>query len=52
MSSNRLKYDDCSYKTDLSQSVGPLEHLLNPSKYENYKNLYKNIIISIKCTWF
>ena len=35
MSSNRLKYDDCSYKTDLSQSVGPLEHLLNPIKYEN-----------------
>ena len=35
MSSNRLKYDDCSYKTDLSQSVGPLEYVLNPSKYEN-----------------
>lgn len=35
MSSNRLKYDDCSYKTDLTQSVGPLEYVLNPGKYEN-----------------
>jgi len=35
MSSNRLRYDRCSYKTDLSQSVGPLGYVLNPMKYEN-----------------
>lgn len=35
MSSNRLRYDHCSYKTDLSQSVGPLGYVLNPMKYEN-----------------
>ncbi len=35
MSSNRLRYDQCSYQSDLSQSVGPLGYLLNPMKYEN-----------------
>ena len=35
MSFNRLKYDLCSYKADLSQIVGPLEYLLDPIKYEN-----------------
>ena len=35
MSSNRLRYDQCSYKSDLSQSVGPLGYVLNPMKYEN-----------------
>lgn len=35
MSSNRLSYDHCSYKTELSQSVGPLGYLLNPINYEN-----------------
>jgi hypothetical protein len=35
MSSNRLKYDQCSYTTDISQSVGPLGYVLNPMKYEN-----------------
>ncbi len=35
MSYNRLRYDDCQYKTDLGQSVGPLSYILNPMKYEN-----------------
>ena len=35
MSSNRLMYDTCAYKHELSQSVGPLEYVLNPMKYEN-----------------
>jgi len=35
MSYNRLRYDQCAYKTDLNQSVGPLEYILNPMKYEN-----------------
>ena len=35
MSYNRLRYDQCAYKTEINQSVGPLEYLLNPMKYEN-----------------
>ena len=35
MSSNRLIYDTCAYKHELSQSVGPLQYVLNPIKYEN-----------------
>lgn len=35
MSYNRLSYDQCAYKTEMNQSVGPLEYLLNPMKYEN-----------------
>jgi hypothetical protein len=35
MSSNRLIYDTCAYKNELTQSVGPLEYVLNPMKYEN-----------------
>lgn len=35
MSYNRLRYDQCAYKTEIDQSVGPLEYLLNPMKYEN-----------------
>tara|TARA_Y100000389_G_C17335556_1_gene450437 strand:+ start:229 stop:690 length:462 start_codon:yes stop_codon:yes gene_type:complete len=35
MSSNRLIYDTCAYKHELSQSVGPLQYVLNPMKYEN-----------------
>lgn len=35
MSYNRLRYDQCAYKTELDQSVGPLEYILNPMKYEN-----------------
>lgn len=35
MSSNRLMYDTCAYKTNIQQSVGPLEYQLNPLKYEN-----------------
>ena len=35
MSSNRLIYDSCAYKHDLVQSVGPLEYMLNPIKFEN-----------------
>ena len=35
MSSNRLIYDECEYKTRINESVGPLEYMLNPAKYEN-----------------
>lgn len=35
MSYNRLRYDQCAYNTEINQSVGPLEYLLNPMKYEN-----------------
>ena len=35
MSSNRLRYDQCAYKTEMNQSVSPLEYVLNPMKYEN-----------------
>ena len=35
MSYNRLRYDQCAYKSEINQSVGPLEYILNPMKYEN-----------------
>ena len=35
MSSNRLKYDECAYKKEICQSVGPLEYNLYNGKYEN-----------------
>ena len=35
MSSNRLTYDDCSYKQSLKQSVSPLSHTLDPARYEH-----------------
>ena len=35
MSSNRLIYDQCEYKTQLQQNIGTLEYTLNPMKYEN-----------------
>ena len=35
MSSNRLRYDECAYKKELCQSVGPLEYNLYNGKYEN-----------------
>ena len=35
MSSNRLLYDNCEYKTKLFENKSILEYLLNPSKYYN-----------------
>ena len=35
MSSNRLMYDTCEYQTRLNESVGPLQYMLNPMRYEN-----------------
>ena len=35
MSSNRLTYDDCSYKQALKQSVSPLQYTLDPIRYEH-----------------
>ena len=35
MSSNRLMYDTCAYKKRLDESVGPLNYVLYPGKYEN-----------------
>ena len=37
MSSNRLIYDTCAYSTKINESVGPLQYILNPMKYENCK---------------
>jgi len=37
MSSNRLIYDQCAYSKKINESVGPLEYVLNPLKYENCK---------------
>ena len=34
MSTNRLSYDECSYKQALRQSVSPLSYTLDPIKYE------------------
>jgi hypothetical protein len=33
MSSNRLIYDTCAYKTDITQSTNQLSYILDPSKY-------------------
>ena len=38
MSSNRLKYDECAYKKEICQSVGPLEYNLYNGKYVNCTN--------------
>lgn len=35
MSSNRLSYDDCSYKASLKQSVSPVNYTLDSSMYEH-----------------
>ena len=35
MSSNRLMYDTCEYKTRLSTNADTLEYLLDPVRYEN-----------------
>lgn len=35
MSSNRLIYDTCEYKTRLDENAGNLEYLLDPVRYEN-----------------
>jgi hypothetical protein len=34
MSSNRLKYDNCAYVTDIKESTSPLEYNLFVGKYE------------------
>jgi len=35
MSSNRLSYDTCAYKTELKQSTAPLEYMMYDGKYNN-----------------
>ena len=35
MSFNRLTYDNCSYKTNLSENISQLSYLLDTVKYEN-----------------
>lgn len=35
MSFNRLAYDTCSYKKYLEQSVAPIDHMLDPSRFEH-----------------
>lgn len=37
MSSNRLKYDNCAYATEIKESTGSLEYNLFLGKYENCK---------------
>ena len=34
MSFNRMSYDTCAYKQDLSESVSQLSYLLDPIKFE------------------
>ncbi len=35
MSLNRLKYDECSYKSELNESVSYLSHVLERSRFEH-----------------
>lgn len=35
MSFNRLKYDNCSYKTDLTENISYLSYQMDPIRYEN-----------------
>ena len=35
MSFNRTKYDTCSYKQDLQESVSTLSYILSPFRYEH-----------------
>lgn len=35
MSTNRLSYDECSYKQSLYQSVAPVNYTLDPIKFEH-----------------
>lgn len=35
MSFNRLRYDNCAYEHQLSESVGTLAYILDPMRYEN-----------------
>lgn len=35
MSFNRLSYDDCSYKSELTESVSYLSYMLDPVRYEH-----------------
>ena len=35
MTSNRISYDDCSYKQYMHQSVAPVNYALDPIKYEH-----------------
>lgn len=35
MSSNKLKYDTCTYKQDLKQSIKPINYMLDPIKYNH-----------------
>lgn len=35
MSFNRLTYDDCSYKTELNESVSYLGYMLDPVRYQH-----------------
>ena len=37
MSSNRLIYDTCAYKAEITQSSNTLNYVLDPMKYENCK---------------
>lgn len=32
---NRLKYDTCAYSKALSESVAPIDYIINPIKYEH-----------------
>lgn len=34
---DRLRYDQCAYKTALGQSVAPISYVMDPIRYENIK---------------
>jgi len=41
MSFNRLKYDTCSYKSALSQSIGHLDHIFDTSRFEHKNKCFQ-----------
>lgn len=41
MSFNRLKYDSCSYKSALSQSIGHLDHIFDSARFEHEDKCYQ-----------
>lgn len=37
MSSNKLRYDTCAYRADITQSTNTLRHILDPMRFEHHK---------------
>lgn len=43
MSFNRLTYDTCNYKKDLSENVSALGYVLDPARYEHQQKCRHNL---------